>query len=138
MCCHDMKMLRDRDTVLSQVRTKFEKLRNDFQHNLVLLEARDAEIRRLERALQELQASYAEQAQAASGVAERLKAAELKLHAADHDRIERESFWKVVGVCMCGDLCCACFARPPSHINLCMLLRHRRKRCGSSGRSWRT
>src|SRR3546814_19278492 len=90
-------MLQDRDSVLGQVRTKFEKLRNDFQHNLVLIEARDAEIRRLERALQDLQASFAEKSQAANGVVDRLKAAETKIHSSEHDRIEREKLWKEIG-----------------------------------------
>ena len=88
-------MLNDRDQTISQIHTKFDKLRGDFQHNLLLLEARDGEIRRLETALREIQVSFTESSESVNVTLDKLRTAEMKIHSMEHDKIEREAFWKV-------------------------------------------
>jgi chromosome segregation ATPase len=42
------KVVKERDTLLLEASNRFDQLRDDFQYNLTLLEARDKELRRLE------------------------------------------------------------------------------------------
>jgi hypothetical protein len=46
-------LIKERDSLLSETLRKFELLRNDFDYNLSLIDARDAEIQRLEVFLSE-------------------------------------------------------------------------------------
>jgi hypothetical protein len=47
--CHQLELLiSERDSLLIDYGKRFEQLKDDFQYNLALLEARDQEIRRLE------------------------------------------------------------------------------------------
>ena len=47
-CSQLEKLVAERDSLLLEAGRRFEQLRDDFQYNLALLEARDGEIRRLE------------------------------------------------------------------------------------------
>jgi chromosome segregation ATPase len=47
-CDHLEKLVREREALLLEASKRFDQLRDDFQYNLTLLEARDSELRRLE------------------------------------------------------------------------------------------
>jgi hypothetical protein len=48
--CNELeKMILERDQLLIDASKRFEKIKEDFQYNLTLIEARDVEIERLER-----------------------------------------------------------------------------------------
>ena len=47
-CSQLEKLVAERDATLSEFGRRYDQLRDDFQYNLALLEARDGEIRRLE------------------------------------------------------------------------------------------
>ena len=53
--CNQLEQLiSERDSLLIESSKRFEKLRDDFQYNLALLEARDQEIDRLESCIQKI------------------------------------------------------------------------------------
>lgn len=93
---HDMrcgqleKMIEERDTLLLEITKRFEQLKDDFQYNLALLEARDVELTKFEELVKSRDISLSQKE-------DEVKALSMKLFSVEkrsHEILERQSIDK--------------------------------------------
>lgn len=89
-------LLEERDQLLLESSKRFEKLKDDFEYNLTLIEARDVEIERLEHELRVSNGECEQYHSEIKGLSQQLDAAQTREHDAQKklelDRINHKVF----------------------------------------------